>query len=153
VPFAIAGRSITTMQVTYNGVKSNAVIVPLAATAPEVLGVFNRDFTPNSATNPAQAGSVVAMYVTGAGQTVPASVDGEIYSNPLPLPAATISVYEYVGGVASADLPVAFAAAAYGLADGILQVNFPVPAQVSQLENGFLVSAGSASTVFTVYVQ
>ncbi len=153
VPYAIAGRSTTTMQVTYNGVKSNAVPVPLAATAPEVLGVFNTDFTPNSATNPAQAGSVVAIYVTGAGQTVPASVDGEIYTNPLPLPAETIAVAGDGGSVASYVPVVAFAAAAYGLADGILQVNFPLPAQVAQLENGFTLSTGTASNVFIVYVQ
>ncbi len=153
VPYAIAGRSTTTMQVTYNGVKSNAVPVPLAATAPEVLGVFNTDFTPNSATNPAATGSVVAMYVTGAGQTVPATIDGEIYSNPLPLPAETIAVAGDGGSVAGYVPVVPFAAAAYGLADGILQVNFPVPAQVAQLENGFTLSTGTASTVFIVYVQ
>lgn len=152
VPYAIAGRSTTTMQVTYNGVSSNAVSIPLAATAPEVLGVFNQDFTPNSATNPARAGSVVPIYVTGAGQTVPASTDGEIYTNPLPMPAATITV-----GGSSGPLTVTFAAAAYGLADGIFQVNVQLPSElpsgVTQLVSSFPLSNGEASTNFVVYIQ
>ncbi len=148
VPYAIAGRSTTTMQVTYNGVSSNAVLVPLQTTAPEVLGVFNQDFTANSKTNPAQAGSVVPIYVTGAGQTVPASTDGEIYTNPLPVPAATITV-----GDSSGPLTVSFAAAAYGLADGILQVNFQLPSQVTQLGNSFTLSNGEALADFYIYIQ
>lgn len=148
VPYAIAGRSTTTMQVTYNGVASNAVSIPLVATAPEVLGVFNQDFAPNSATNPAQAGSVVPIYVTGAGQTVPASTDGEIYTNPLPVPVgATV-----VGG-ASGPLTVPFAAAAYGLADGIIQVNVQLPFQVTQPENAFTLSIGGAGVNFVVFIQ
>ncbi len=59
---------------------------------PEVLGVYNADFTPNSASNPAKAGSYISMYITGAGQTIPASTDGEVYSVPPPLAANTIMI-------------------------------------------------------------
>lgn len=47
VPFAIAGHTVTTMQVTYNGMASNAVPIPLQSLGmvPEVLGVYNADFT------------------------------------------------------------------------------------------------------------
>ena len=38
----------------------------------QVLGVLNEDFTVNSMSNAAQAGSVITLYVSGAGQTVPA---------------------------------------------------------------------------------
>jgi uncharacterized protein (TIGR03437 family) len=148
VPFAIAGRSTTTLQVTYNGVASNAVPVPLQATSPEVLEVYNSDFSPNSASNPAKAGSIVILYLTGAGQTVPASTDGEVYATPLPRPESTVQI-EGAG-----PLAVTFAGAADGLADGILQVNFQAPpAMPSQLANGLTLSAGPASTNFILYVK
>jgi uncharacterized protein (TIGR03437 family) len=118
-----------------------------------VLGVSNTDFTPNTATNPAPAGSVVEVYVTGAGQTVPASVDGEIYTDPLPLPAAAITLAGDGSTSCGYNPLVEFAAAAYGLADGILQVNFPAPGQPPQLRNGFTLSAGAASMNFVLYVQ
>jgi uncharacterized protein (TIGR03437 family) len=146
VPYAIAGRSTTKLQVTYNGVASNAVPVPLQATSPEVLGVYNSDFSPNSASNPAKAGSIVILYLTGAGQTVPASTDGEVYAPPLPRPESAITI--------EGPLPVTFAGAADGLADGILQVNFQAPpALPAQLENGLTLSAGPASTNFILYVK
>jgi uncharacterized protein (TIGR03437 family) len=148
VPFAIASHSTTTLQVTYKGVASNAVPIPLQATSPEVLGVYNSDFSPNSASNPAQASSIVTLYLTGAGQTAPASFDGEVYAFPLPQPSATINI-QATGG----PLTVTFAAAAYGLADGILQVNFQMPSKVSQLPNGFTLSTPTGSTNFLMYVQ
>jgi uncharacterized protein (TIGR03437 family) len=146
VPYAIAGRSTTTLQVTYNGVASNAVPVPLQATSPEVLEVYNSDFSPNSASNPAEAGSIVILYLTGAGQTVPASTDGEVYAPPLPRSESTITI--------EGPLPVTFAGAADGLADGILQVNFQAPPAIpSQLANGLTLSTGLASTNFILYVK
>jgi uncharacterized protein (TIGR03437 family) len=148
VPYAIAGRSTTTLQVTYNGVASNAVPVPLQATSPEVLEVYNSDFSPNSASNPAKAGSIVILYLTGAGQTVPASTDGEVYAPPLPRPESTIQIQ------GTGPLAVTFAGAADGLADGILQVNFQAPpAMPAQLANGLTLSAGPASTNFILYVK
>ncbi len=146
VPYSIAGRSLTTLQVTYKGATSNAVPIPLQASAPDVLEVLNGDFSINSASNPAPANSIVTMYVTGAGQTVPASTDGEIYAPPLPQPVATITIADL--------LPVTFAGAAYGLADGILQVNFQAPAaQPGQLGNTLTLSTGTASADFVVYVK
>jgi uncharacterized protein (TIGR03437 family) len=119
-PFQIAGHAMTAIQVTYNNQQSVAMAVPVYSVSMEVLAVFNPDFTVNSPSNPAPAGSIATLYVTGAGQTNPASSDGAIYGDPLPLPAGPVTV---------GTLPVTFAAAAYGIAAGILQVNFQVPAQ------------------------
>ncbi len=146
VPYSLAGRAATTLQVTYNGVASNAVPVPLQASAPEVLEVLNSDFSVNSAANPAQADSIISLYLTGAGQTVPASTDGEVYAAPFPLAGSTITL--------SGLLPVTFAGAAPGLADGILQVNFQAPpAQPAPFANALTISTGTASTNFIVYVK
>ena len=123
-PFEIAGQAMTTIQVTYNSAQSNPMAVPVYASSTEVLAVLNQDFTVNSPSNPAAAGSTMTLYLTGAGQTNPASVDGEVYTNPLPLPTGTVTVNDQ-----GTSLPVTYAAAAYGLAAGILQVNFQAPAQ------------------------
>jgi uncharacterized protein (TIGR03437 family) len=150
VPFSLAGKSTTTLQVTYNEVASNAVPAPVLAPgmSPEILGVYNSDFTPNSASNPAQAGSIMALYLTGGGQTVPASTDGEVYTAPLPAPTQTIMI-QAEGG----PLAVTSAAAAYGLAGGILQVNFQAPTQPIQPGLGATLSTGIGSTNFFFYVQ
>lgn len=64
------------------------------------------------------------LYVTGAGETNPASIDGQVYTNPLPDPIGAVTVID-LGTL----LAVTFAGAASGLAAGILQVNFQAPAQ------------------------
>ena len=151
VPFAIAGRNMTTLQVTYNGVASNSVPIPVQSLgmAPEVLAVLNSDFSINSASNPARAGSIMSLYLTGGGQTVPASTDGEVYAVPLPLAAATITIQGQNG-----PLAVTFAGAAPGLADGILQVNFQLPSvKPPQGSLGATLSTGVGSTNFGLYVR
>jgi uncharacterized protein (TIGR03437 family) len=151
VPFAIATHTVTTMQVTYNGVASNAVPIPLEplGTVPEVLGVYNADFTPNSASNPVKAGSYAIMYITGGGQTIPASIDGGIYSVPPPLAANPVVIQGDNGPWA-----VTFAGGAPGLADGIMQVNFIAPpATPGSLSQGATLSTGVGSINFNLYVQ
>ena len=77
-PFDLAGKSAATIQVQYNGAKSNPVQVAVTGTVLQVLGVYNADFTVNSASNPAKAGSVMSLYLAGAGQSNPPSRDGQI---------------------------------------------------------------------------
>ena len=80
----------------------------------------------NSASNPADKGSVVILFATGEGQTMPPGVDGKVTALPLPKPVLAISaeidnqpaVVEYAGG-------------APGLVAGVLQVNVRIPAGVS----------------------
>jgi len=145
-PFEIAGKPTTTIQVTYNSAQSNPMAVPVYASSTEVLVALNQDFTVNSPSNPAAAGSVMTLYLTGAGQTNPASVDGEVYTDPLPLPTGTVTVNDQ-----GTSLPVTYAVAAYGLAAGILQVNFQAPAQTPP--NALGVTANGSSAYFTVTVH
>jgi len=44
---------------------------------------INQDGTINSASNPAPLGSVISLYATGGGQTLPAGVDGQVSAPPL----------------------------------------------------------------------
>ena len=144
-PFEIAGHGTTTVQVQNNGVKSNPVEIPVVATAVEVLNVLNEDFTTNSAANPAKAGSIITLYISGAGQTNPPSQDGQINGLPPAQPGTPVTV-----GDGGTPYTVTFAAAAAGLAAGVVQVNFVAPQQST---DNVVVSVGNSFSYFDVAIQ
>ena len=133
VPYAVAGKTVTQVQVSYNGVKSNAVSVPVVKSAPGLFtaaasgkgqgAILNQDLSLNSAANPAAAGSVVVLYGTGEGQTAPAGVDGKL-ALAAPFPAPLLPVTVTIGGV---NAPLLYAGATPSLVAGVLQVNVRVP--------------------------
>jgi uncharacterized protein (TIGR03437 family) len=147
-PFELAAKPATTIQVQYNGAQSNPVRVGVTATVLQILGVFNADFSPNSASNPAQAGSVMSLYLAGAGQSNPPSQDGRINAAPLAAPGMPIQLERFDNNPTM--LPVTFAGAASGLAAGIFQVNFVAPQQ-SVTNVGLLM--GNTGTQFDVWVH
>jgi uncharacterized protein (TIGR03437 family) len=136
VPYAVADKLRTTVQVEYQGQKSNPLVLWVGAALPGIFttnasgrgqgAVLNQDLSVNSASNPADKGSVVILFATGEGQTMPPGVDGKVTALPLPKPVLAISaeidnqpaVVEYAGG-------------APGLVAGVLQVNVRIPAGVS----------------------
>ena len=83
---------------------------------------LNEDMTLNSATNPAKAGSIIVLYATGEGQTVPAGVDGRVNVTVLPQPVQPVIVR--IDGV-TAELK--YAAAAPGQVSGLMQINAVIP--------------------------
>ncbi len=158
-PFELAGKTATTIQVRFDGVASNPVRVGVAGPVNfvgvvsgiplQVLGVFNADFTANSASNPAPAGSVMTLYVSGAGQTVPPSVNGQV--NAFPLPAAPGPVQIQFNGLNpdnSSALAVTFAGAAPGQAAGIFQINFVAPQSSLMTLSLFVGQAGARFDAF-----
>ncbi len=132
VPFGVAGHASTQLQIEYLGVFSSPIVLPVALTAPGVFSldasgkgagaVLNQNGTINSATNPAHRGDTVSIFVTGAGSTTPASLDGLLGAAPLGMPNAGVSVS--IGGLPA---HVSFAGAAPGLIAGALQINAQVP--------------------------
>jgi uncharacterized protein (TIGR03437 family) len=160
-PFGLAAKAETTVQVLYQGVASNAVRVAMATGIRffgvpsgipfQVLGVFNADFTFNSAKNPAAAGSTMMLYVSGAGQTVPPSRDGQVNGFPLAAAPSPVLIAVSNGNFSHpVTLPVTFAGAAPGLAAGIFQINFVAPQQSA---TGLNLTVGQASGPFDVFVQ
>jgi len=96
----------------------------------------------NSSANPAAAGSVVVIYATGEGQTMPAGIDGKFAAGPgYPAPELPVSVT--IGGL-PAD--VLYAGAAPTLVAGVMQVNARVPAGVTSGDNAVTVTVGTASS-------
>jgi uncharacterized protein (TIGR03437 family) len=150
-PFELATKSTTTIQVQYNGVKSNPVQVAVTGVVLQILGVFNEDFSVNTPTNPAQAGSVMILYVSGAGQTNPPSRTGQVNTAPPAAPGTPLQIKWFSSDFKNtATPPIAFAGSAPGLAAGILQINFIAPQQ--SLMDAYLYM-GNISARFNISVQ
>jgi uncharacterized protein (TIGR03437 family) len=83
--------------------------------------ILNHDYTVNSPSNPAARGSAIMLFATGAGQTDPPGVDGQITGS-TQRPLLPVSVR--IGGI---EARVSYAGAAAGMVAGTLQVNCMVP--------------------------
>jgi uncharacterized protein (TIGR03437 family) len=132
VPYEVAGKTSTQVQVVYQGQNSNTLTVPVVAAAPGIFTlnysgngaavILNQNGTLNSPGNPAALGSVVTVYATGEGQTNPAGVDGQLDPSLAPQPVQAVTAT--IGGVS------ATAESASGIAGavaGLLQVKLQVP--------------------------
>jgi uncharacterized protein (TIGR03437 family) len=136
VPYGIAGRTSTNIQVEYLGVQSVAITYNVVATAPGIYSLnlsgtgpgatLNQDGrTVNGPATPAPKGSVVAVYMTGEGQTTPAGTNGTVTpSDGTGLKKPNLQVTASIGGVAATVL---YAGAAPGLVSGVMQVNLQIP--------------------------
>lgn len=126
VPYSVAGRESTRLQVTYQNRPTNTITLPVTTSSPGVFAITNQDGSVNSATNPAEAGSVLILYGTGEGQTVPAGIDGNVATAVFPKP-----VQEVLVQIGSRPATVLYAGAAPGFVSGVLQLNVTIPAGVT----------------------
>ena len=135
VPYSVAGKAITTVQIISGSNAMGQVVLPVAASAPGIFTadgsgsngatVLNQDGTPNLPANPAAIGSVVTLYATGEGQTAPAGLDGAFAGAVSPVPLIQPRVQ--IGG---AEAEVVYAGGAQGMYAGIMQVKAKIPAGV-----------------------
>ena len=136
VPYAVAGRKTTQVVVEYQGVRSPAVELAVAPSAPALFtldstgkgqaGMLNEKGCCNSARNPAVRGGFAALYATGAGQTAPPGIDGAMaaFDRIADYPVPALPVRVTVGG---RPAEIQYAGAAPHAVAGLLQVNFRVP--------------------------
>jgi uncharacterized protein (TIGR03437 family) len=155
VPHDVAGKSNVTVAVENQGVKS--IVLLSAATA--VPGVFvssgtqaaaiNEDGSLNGAAHPAPVGSVVALFLTGAGLTNPPIDDGVPPGLPLPLLALPVTVT--VGG---APAELAYAGSVFGFV-GLAQVNIRVPvvARSNAVPVQVAIGGNSRNQIVTIAIQ
>jgi len=140
-PVGLAGKTSTVVTVTYQGVTSNAVTVPVQATAPGIFSadgsgtgggaILNQDYSLNVRLNPAARGSVIAVYLTGAGVTNPGSVDGAVTGLTPPFPSLTQTVTVTMGGVAVPAQSILYGGAAPGTVEGLTQIDVAIPSTVT----------------------
>jgi uncharacterized protein (TIGR03437 family) len=133
VPYGVAGKTTTDVQVKYQGTVSNTLTVPVRAATPAIFSldssgkgpgaILNQDTSINTTGNPAARLSVIAIYCTGGGVTNPPSADGEVIGGQLRYLTQTPVVT--IGGV---NATVQFAGAVPGAVAGLTQINVEVPA-------------------------
>jgi len=159
VPYAVAGKSSTQMTVEVGGVKGAAVAVPVVSSLPGLFtidssgkgqaAVLNENGTLNGAANPAAAGSIVVIYLTGEGQTSPVGDDGALaVGATLPKPVLPVSVT--IGGNAAEIL---YAGAAPGAVAGLMQINARINPLTPPLTNSaVIVKIGEKSSPIGVTI-
>jgi uncharacterized protein (TIGR03437 family) len=141
VPYNLAGRVTVRMQVEYRGQLSSAIEFQVTDAAPGLFtlnqqgsgqgAILNQDYSGNgpqsATTRPAAAGSVVMIYATGEGQTLPTGVDGRVNSGSI-LPRPLLPVTATIGG---RDAEVTYAGAAPLFVSGAMQINVRIPADMA----------------------
>ena len=164
-PFELSNKANTVLTVMYNGATSAALTLPVVASEPGLFtaagtgigegSILNQDYSINSASHPAAAGSTVMLFGTGGGLTDPASIDGTL--NPIPAPggpfgALTQTVTATVGGQ-PAD--VVYAGPAPNLVVGVFQINVTIPSGTPSGNAAVVVQVGTVNsqTGVTIAVQ
>lgn len=162
VPYSAAGRLTATVWLEYGGARSNAMTLNCGPVRPAVFtadasgsgpgAILNQDYSRNTPARAAARGSVVTLYVTGEGQTLPGGVDGRVNDNPENLPRPALDVTATVG---NRQAKVHYAGAAPGMVAGVMQVNVEIPADAAAGVVPVVVSVGGVSSQpgVTVAVQ
>jgi uncharacterized protein (TIGR03437 family) len=137
VPFELASKASTVLTVSFNGQTSAGMTLPVVAAEPGLFtanasgtgegAILNQDGSVNSASNPAAAGSVIQLFGTGAGLTIPASIDGGF--NPITTTGALVMVTTSTVGGETAS--VYYAGPAPSLLAGVFQVDVTLPSDVA----------------------
>ena len=137
VPYILAGRADTFVQVEYQGVRSNAYSLRMTTANPGVLtqnasgtgpaAVLNADYSQNAPGNGAARNDIVRIYFTGEGQTVPSGVDGQFNpdtADPSLLPKPVLPVTVLIDGK---QATVRYYGAVPGQMAGLAQADAVIP--------------------------
>jgi trimeric autotransporter adhesin len=132
VPYEVDGAPAANVVVSVNGQQSNTLTVPVVPAAPGIFtadasgtgpgAILNSDLSLNAPNHPAAKGEIVAIYMTGEGQTTPIGVNGKVTGTP-PVPRQSVTAT-----VDGQPAEVRFAGEAPGIVSGVMQVNVLVPA-------------------------
>ena len=142
----------------YSGVRAHPTLFTIPGTSE--LMAFNEDGSANSKSNPAVTGSLVTIFMTGAGVLTPQLLDGELGPTPTPFPVPTALPVPAAGPVsvsvtwpsepssrrAEGPIDVVFAGQAPGQVAGITQVTFRIPNLIPSGEAYVTVSIGESGT-------
>jgi uncharacterized protein (TIGR03437 family) len=156
---AAPGSSVQVV-VEVDGVSSLPMTVPVVSSAPGIFtangsgsgtgSIVNQDGTINSASHPAPAGSVIAVYATGGGALQPAVYSGYL-DVAAPYGSLGGSVSVTIGGKPAAVL---YAGGAPFLIEGVDQFNVTIPSGLASGAADLIITVGGqASNKVSVQVQ
>ncbi|HUA58240.1 MAG TPA: SBBP repeat-containing protein [Verrucomicrobiae bacterium] len=156
VPAATAGRLTTNISVITPSGKIAGPTLPVVATMPQVFSsatgfalAVNQDGSLNSFSNPAAAGSVVSIWLTGGGAqtyTPDNQINSSLAGNPYPV--SVLAANPRTSQAEPTSLEIRYAGDAPGLPSGIIQVNFVLP---SWAGISYEIQIGNASASFTLF--
>ncbi len=161
VPYEISGMQSVPVVVTTNSTASATFNVIVVATAPALFAlgqngsgqgaILNQNGSVNGTSNTAAPGSIIVIYATGEGITIPPTTTGTVTSSTgtsFPMPSAKVTVM--IGGV---DAQILYAGEAPGLIAGVLQVNAVVPSTVAAGNQPVVLNVGGVSSPSSVTVD
>lgn len=133
-PFELTGKNSTEIEISYGVSRSTKVTVPVLQQNPSLLtarsdgagpvAALNQDSTLNTAANGAPAGTIVTLFGTGAGQTSPASTNGQLG------PANATFLEPMSVQIGGQDAQILYQGPAPTLTAGVFQLNVRIPAGV-----------------------
>ena len=137
VPVSMDSTKPAALAIGFQNQQIAQLTLPTTATSPALFtqngtgiglgAILNQDYSYNSPSNPAPAGSIVALYGTGFGPLLPPAVEGQ----PGVISATQLPVVATIGGQ-PAD--VLYAGAAPQLPGGVVQINLRIPAGIPTLQ-------------------
>ncbi len=155
-PFNLAGKTSVRVVVEQNGVASAVLLIPVRASRPAIFtsdasgngpgAILNQDSTVNTSANPADRLSVVSLYLTGLGQTNPASVDGQVVNT---IANLVTPVTVTINGL---NAEVLYGGNAPGLVPGVAQLNVRIPSGALSGANVIRVTSGTGTSTGSVTV-
>jgi uncharacterized protein (TIGR03437 family) len=160
VPSSVTPGRPVDVAVQFDTAVSSPVSVPVAPAAFGLAtldgsgagqgAILNQDGTVNSAANPAARGSIVSLFGTGAGESLPYLWHGYlVLSTPFPKPAGSITAT--IGGQPAELL---YAGAAPYLVLGVTQINARIPAATGSGAQAVIVAVdGVSARAVTVAVR
>jgi uncharacterized protein (TIGR03437 family) len=159
-PWSLTPGQTTQVCVSYQGIKTNCLMWPVAQASPGVFtldgvhaAALNQDGTLNSADNPSPVGSIVSVFSTGLGPIVPVQADGDLIGLPLPANVLQPVVQAIQPGVPPlgatfTNLEVIFAGPAPFLVAGVTQINF----RAQKYQGSIYVQLFTPSNPFQIYI-
>ena len=132
-PQSLAGKSSVNVVVEYQGVQTSPISFPVTPANPAIFtlnasgsgdgAIVRLDGNIISATNPAQPGEILLLYGEGYGASTPEIGDGVIIGSTLPVPVLPIKLF-----IDDQPVDTLYAGGAPAIVNGVLQINFTVPA-------------------------
>jgi len=138
VPWEITNRKTARICVVYRGESTNCITAPVAELSPGIFrlsgtraAVLNHDGSANSPGRPAVPGTVISLFVTGSGPSIPPQTNGEITYAPLPRAIRPVQIrFRIITGFmrwSNVAGEVLFHGPAPNLVSGVTQINVRLP--------------------------
>lgn len=156
VPYETQARKETQIMVESQGQTSVPVTLAVVPARPAIFmiggsgqgAIVNQDGSINSASISAERGSVVSIYATGEGQTLPQGISGSVTKRPFPAPVLPVEIV--IGDVSAEVLYVGGAPTAVA---GLLQVNARIPLSITKGQQQVTLRVGGESSQPGVFIH